>query len=67
LFHIFAAATGKARSPIVLCFDRGTTRTAVEQGFGFGFDCTITKCKVKVTIFNGRSLYIPETLNIIRL
>jgi len=30
VFHIFAAALGKARSPIVLCFDRGTTRTAVD-------------------------------------
>jgi len=27
VFHISAAAMGKARSPIGLCFNRGTTRT----------------------------------------
>jgi len=29
VFHIFATAKGKARSPIVLGFDRGAARTAV--------------------------------------
>jgi len=30
VFHTFAAAIGKARSPIVLCFERGTIRATVD-------------------------------------
>jgi len=30
VFHTFAAAMGKAWSPIVLCFERGTIRVTVE-------------------------------------
>jgi len=30
LFHTLATATGKAQSPMVLCFDRGTCSNAVD-------------------------------------
>jgi len=56
VFHIFATTTGKAWSPNVLCFDRGTTRTAVNADRSRRLESTLDARRSSSEKYDGAKL-----------